>query len=46
MFFGEGLESAGCKVILFNYLKNLEVKVKEIFDLANTKNESQINGEQ
>ena len=46
MFFGEGLESAGCKVILFNCLKNLEVKVKEIFDLANTKNESQIKGEQ
>ena len=38
--FGEGLESADCKAILFNCLKNLEVKVKEIFDLANTTNES------
>ena len=44
--FGEGLESAHCKAILFNCLKNLEVKVKEIFDLANTANESQIKGEQ
>ena len=44
--FGEGLESAYCKAILFNCLKNLEVKVKEIFDLANTTNESQIKGEQ
>ena len=44
--FGEGLESADCNAILFNYLKNLEVKVKEIFDLANTTNESQIKGEQ
>ena len=26
--FGEGLESADCKAILFNCLKNLEVKVK------------------
>ena len=44
--FGEGLESADCKAILFNCLKILEVKVKEIFDLANTTNESQIKGEQ
>ena len=28
--FGEGLESADCKSILFNCLKNLEVKVKEV----------------
>ena len=28
--FGDGLESADCKAILFNCLKNLEVKVKEI----------------
>ena len=40
------MESANCEAILFNCLKNLEVKVKEIFDLANTKNESQIKGEQ
>ena len=44
--FGDGLESAYCKVILFNCLKSLVVKVKEIFDLANTTNESQIKGEQ
>ena len=44
--FGEGLESADCKANLFNCLKNVEVKVKKIFDLANTTNESQIKGEQ
>ena len=44
--FGEGFESADCEAILFNSLKNLEVKVKEIFDLANITNESQIKGEQ
>ena len=44
--FGDGLESADCKAILYNCLKNWEVKVKEIFDLANTKNESQIKEEQ
>ena len=44
--FGEELESADCKAILFNCLKNLEVKVKAIFDLTNTTNESQIKGEQ
>ena len=44
--FGEELESADCKAILFNCLKNLEVKVKKIFDLANTTNESKIKGEQ
>ena len=44
--FGEGLKSADCKAILFNCLKNLEVKVKEIFGLANATNESQIKGEQ
>ena len=43
--FGEGLMSADCKPMLFNCFKNLEVKVKEIFDLANA-NESQIKGEQ
>ena len=40
------MESADCKPILFNCLKNLEVKVKEIFDLANTTNESQIKREE
>ena len=44
--FGDGLDSANCLALLFNCLKNLEVKVKEIFDLANTTNESQIKGEQ
>ena len=44
--FGDGLESANCKALLFNCLKNLEGKVREIFDLANTTNESQIKGEQ
>ena len=44
--FGDGLESADCKAILFNCLKNLDGKVKEIFDLVNTTNESQIKGEQ
>ena len=33
-------------VRLFNCVKNLEVIVKEIFDLANTTNESQQQGEQ
>ena len=36
--FGEGFESADCKAVLFNCLKNLKVKVKEILDLANTIN--------
>ena len=40
------MESADSKVILFNCLKNVEVKVKEIFDLANTTNEGQVKGEQ
>ena len=40
------MESADSKVILFNCLKNVEVKVKEIFDLANTTNEGQIKGEE
>ena len=31
--------------MLFNCLKILEVKVKEVFDLVNTTNESQIKGE-
>ena len=45
--FGEELKSADCKAVLFNFLKILEVKVKKnIFDLANTTNESQIKGEQ
>ena len=44
--FGDGLESAYCKAILFNCLKNLKVKVKEIFDQGSTANESQIKGEQ
>ena len=44
--FGEGLELADCKGILFNCLKNLEVKVEKFFDLANTINESQTKGEQ
>ena len=30
--FGDGLDSANCQALLFNCLKNLEVKVKEIFD--------------
>ena len=44
--FGEGIESADCKAILFNYTKNLDVKVKKIFDLINTAIENQIKGEQ
>ena len=39
------MESSNCKAILFNCLKNLEAKVNEIFDQANTINESQIKGE-
>ena len=31
--------------MLFNCLKILEVKVKEVFDLVDTTNESQIKGE-
>ena len=44
--FLKGFESAEFKAILFNSLQNLEVKVKEIFDLANTTSERQIKGEQ
>ena len=44
--FREGLVSADCKANLLNCLKNLEDKLKEIFDLANTTNESHIKGEQ
>ena len=40
------MKPADCKAVLFNFLKNLEVKVEETFDLANTTNESQIKGEQ
>ena len=40
--FGDGLESADCKAILLNCLKNLEVKLKEMSDLANTTNESRL----
>ena len=32
-YFNEGIDSSGCRVILFNCLKNLEAKVMEIYEL-------------
>ena len=42
--FTEGLVPADCKVISLNCRKNLQVKVKEIHDLANTTSVSLIKG--
>ena len=31
----EGIDSSGCREILFNFLKNLEAKVMEIYEQGN-----------
>ena len=33
--FNEGIDSSGCKVILFNCLKNIEAKVMELYEQGN-----------
>ena len=33
--FNEGIDSSGCREILFNCLKNLEAKVMEIYEQGN-----------
>ena len=43
--FEESLDSSSCRSILFDYLKNLESKVNEIFENTNTSKENQIKGE-
>ena len=43
--FEESLDSSSCRSILFDYLKNLESKVNEIFENTNTLKENQIKGE-
>ena len=39
------MDSSSCRSILFDYLKNLESKVNEIFENTNTLKENQIKGE-
>ena len=41
----EGVESADCRKVLFNCLKNLEQKVNDLYMLANSNKEMQINGD-
>ena len=43
--FAESLKSNECVQILMNCLKNLEKEVKELKDLASSKNTNQIKGE-
>ena len=43
--FEENLDSSSCRSTLFDYLKNLESKVNEIFANTNTLKENQIKGE-
>ena len=43
--FAESLKSDDCVEILMNYLKDLEKEVKELKDLASSKNANQIKGE-
>ena len=43
--FNEGIDSPGCKEILFNCLKNLEAKVMEIYELGNENKNMHIKGE-
>ena len=41
----ESLKSLACVEILFNYLRNVEKQMKEIFVLAKSTQEQQIKGE-
>ena len=43
--FEEGVESADCRKILFNCLKKLEEKMKDLYLLANSNKEMQIKGD-
>ena len=43
--FIEGIDSSGCREILFNYLKNLEAKVMEIYEQGNENKDMHIKGE-
>ena len=43
--FEEGVESADCRKVLFNCLKNLEEKVNDLYMLANSNKEMQIKGD-
>ena len=38
----EGVESADCRKVLFNYLKNLQEKVNDLYLLGNSNKEMQI----
>ena len=43
--FNEGIDSSGCREILFNCLKNLEAKVMEIYEQGNENKNMHIKGE-
>ena len=43
--FEEGVESANCRKVLFNCLKNLEEKMNDLYMLANSNKEMQIKGD-
>ena len=43
--FDEGVESADCRKVLFNCLKNLERKMNDLYTLANSNKEMQIKGD-
>ena len=43
--FEEGVESADCRKLLFNCLKNLEEKMNDFYMLANSNKEMQIKGD-
>ena len=43
--FKEGVESADCRKVLFNCLKNLEQKMNDLYMLANSNKEMQIKGD-
>ena len=42
--FAEGIESSRCASILYDFLKNLELKVNEIDDLSSSTKDVQIKG--
>ena len=42
--FNKGIDSAGCREILFNCLKNLEAKVEEIYEQGNENKNMHIKG--
>ena len=42
--FAEGIESPRCTSILYDCLKNLELKVNEIFELSSSTKDAQIKG--